>query len=528
MAVGDRITGARTTEFMRRINALESHPRATDDPYDVKGEPSGHFDINPPMDIDSNGDIVVGGLNLGIKAHIYDRETLNVIDIYDTYPGSETKFPGNIHVLGTDIYSFFGSVSSESKYKYTRSTDTWAELTSADADFLPGPGGNWMQQFDGEWYQIVSVDEIEVFNTSGVSQSVITLDEPPEDHDVSWYVVHFDFDDDDNLVVITSNVHGIGEVEKFWVNRYDTSGNVLTGTMTGGADAVEIDSHNAGRVRVVANRDDGLFAIANIGADDDSPNLRSYDKDGNERADSIGATTGDIVGIRYYNDEIYVIDRTSSGAGSKSTLSIFDKDGVLQISTIMFGDFTQPTQTTFYRYPRYDSETGKVSLGTPDGGTSVPALTGLDGFRPHSFELRDMRDTLELEAVQWGREVDSGETTSTTANKLVDSTQNFTSTILVGDIVTNTTDGTKASVTAIDSDTTLSIDDNIMVSGDDYRIVSKYTTSAGSSNIFRNAIDSGQDDWTTVTVDAGDRIRDDHYSDIDSVLTELEAAELMA
>ena len=223
-----------------------------------------------------------------------------------------------------------------------------------------------------------------------------------------------------------------------------------------------------------------------------------------------------------------MIDRVSSGANSKSTLSVFDKDGVLQISTIMFGDFTPPTQTTFYRYPRHDSETGKVSLGTPDGGASVPSLTGLDGFRPHSFELRDMRDTIESEAVQWGREVDSGETTSTTANKLVDSTQNFTSTIIIGDIITNTTTGGKALVTAIDSDTTLSINTDIMLSSEEYRIVSKYTTSAGSSNIFRNAIDSGQDDWTTVTVEADDRIREDHYSDIDSVLTELEAAELLA
>ena len=65
---------------------------------------------------------------------------------------------------------------------------------------------------------------------------------------------------------------------------------------------------------------------------------------------------------------------------------------------------------------------------------------------------------------------DSGTTTATTANKLVDSTQNFTSTVRVGDLVKNTTDSTSATVTAIDSDTTLSLSADIMVLDDAYQI----------------------------------------------------------
>jgi len=65
---------------------------------------------------------------------------------------------------------------------------------------------------------------------------------------------------------------------------------------------------------------------------------------------------------------------------------------------------------------------------------------------------------------------DSGTTTATTANKLVDGTQNFTSTVRVGDLVKNTTDSTSATVTAVDSDTTLSLSADIMASGEAYQI----------------------------------------------------------
>lgn len=75
--------------------------------------------------------------------------------------------------------------------------------------------------------------------------------------------------------------------------------------------------------------------------------------------------------------------------------------------------------------------------------------------------------------VAWNKtfaEADSGTATSTTSNKLVDSSQNFQTTISEGMIVYNTTDSTYANVTAVDSDTTLSLDADIMVSGETYII----------------------------------------------------------
>ena len=65
---------------------------------------------------------------------------------------------------------------------------------------------------------------------------------------------------------------------------------------------------------------------------------------------------------------------------------------------------------------------------------------------------------------------DSGTTDGVATNKLIQSGQNFTTTVLVGMIVYNTTDSTFANVTAVDSDTQLTLDADIMVSGENYTI----------------------------------------------------------
>jgi len=64
----------------------------------------------------------------------------------------------------------------------------------------------------------------------------------------------------------------------------------------------------------------------------------------------------------------------------------------------------------------------------------------------------------------------SGTTTSATANKLIDSTKNFTTTVAIGDVVNNTTDNTTAIILSIDSNTTISINADIMESGENYNI----------------------------------------------------------
>ena len=78
----------------------------------------------------------------------------------------------------------------------------------------------------------------------------------------------------------------------------------------------------------------------------------------------------------------------------------------------------------------------------------------------------------------------SSTATGTTAYKLIDSTQTFTKTVNVGDTVNNTTDSTSTTISAIDSDTQLTVKDDIFVSGDNYTIADtgNYTPQLLQSN----------------------------------------------
>jgi len=87
-----------------------------------------------------------------------------------------------------------------------------------------------------------------------------------------------------------------------------------------------------------------------------------------------------------------------------------------------------------------------------------------------------------------GGSVDSGTTDGTTANKLVDSGQNFDTTVTVADAVHNTTDTTYASVTVIDSDTLLTLDADIMVSGENYSIEASAAAKAKASLIVNKSM----------------------------------------
>ena len=64
----------------------------------------------------------------------------------------------------------------------------------------------------------------------------------------------------------------------------------------------------------------------------------------------------------------------------------------------------------------------------------------------------------------------SGSATNTVANALVDSAATFVGKVKVGDIVYKPSDYTMAGVTAIGSDTQLSLSVNIITSGDEYAI----------------------------------------------------------
>jgi hypothetical protein len=65
----------------------------------------------------------------------------------------------------------------------------------------------------------------------------------------------------------------------------------------------------------------------------------------------------------------------------------------------------------------------------------------------------------------------TGTTTSIATDKLIDTSATFTTTVIVGDMVVNTSNGDQSEIIAIDSNTTLTISEDIMTnSGDTYSI----------------------------------------------------------
>ena len=78
--------------------------------------------------------------------------------------------------------------------------------------------------------------------------------------------------------------------------------------------------------------------------------------------------------------------------------------------------------------------------------------------------------------LEFGEETFTGTTTATTSNKLVFATGGFTARqhSLVGATVTNTTDSTSTTISAVDSNTTLSVASNIFTNGENFSIAHKY------------------------------------------------------
>jgi surface protein len=78
--------------------------------------------------------------------------------------------------------------------------------------------------------------------------------------------------------------------------------------------------------------------------------------------------------------------------------------------------------------------------------------------------------TTTMSSYYYAGDVTTGTTDSANTNELIDSTQTFTVTVTVGDIIYNSTDDTYAEVQSVDSDTTLTLDEDIMTSGDSYSV----------------------------------------------------------
>lgn len=109
----------------------------------------------------------------------------------------------------------------------------------------------------------------------------------------------------------------------------------------------------------------------------------------------------------------------------------------------------------------------------------VPGFNGIISQGNTYFDWNAV-NSAEFEMFVQSLSQDSGTTDGTTANKLVDSTQTFDTNIEIDMTVHNTTQDTYTKVTAVDSASTLSLDDDIMRSGETYTIV--FAAVVGSFN----------------------------------------------
>lgn len=107
---------------------------------------------------------------------------------------------------------------------------------------------------------------------------------------------------------------------------------------------------------------------------------------------------------------------------------------------------------------------GDVVYNTTD--STVATVTAIDDLNTLSLDTDIMADAEDYIIYDVG-----GAATSTTADKLVDTAADFvTDEVAVGDTVENITDSTTALVTNVDNLTTLTLDTDIMASGEVYRI----------------------------------------------------------
>ena len=116
---------------------------------------------------------------------------------------------------------------------------------------------------------------------------------------------------------------------------------------------------------------------------------------------------------------------------------------------------------------------GKIKLEGVDLKNEQPYSYRVTFFG-NTVELKDIFKEDKLKDLEFVEVKDSGTTTSATTNKLIDSGGTFnnaTTGVSEGDRVYNTTDGTYATITSVDSATQLTLDADIMASSEAYQIL---------------------------------------------------------
>ena len=202
-----------------------------------------------------------------------------------------------------------------------------------------------------------------------------------------------------------------------------------------------------------------------------------------------------------YSDELVITGKSTAGAYTLtlkgSTSGTTDISGEVSLQQKIFFDNLTFTKRVFEYFGADIDWTTCVTSG--DDGFIITKSTSIANiFRsssvvvfesdPGSYVNIDSTVTVGYtlyvaipalggsDATNDGLLITQGSATSTTGNKLVDSTANFTTAKHDGKTIYNSTNDTWAEITAVDSGTTLSLDTDIMTNGESYTLVAAKST----------------------------------------------------
>jgi hypothetical protein len=573
MAIGDRISSARTAGLMRRINALEntwvlakdvSATTAALDRFFAGGQSSSsliYYGV-------SGAGIKKNSMALDAEANFISEGTITgsvdttVGDFYIAYSGPDDRLYVADKVGGqVRVQSFNGTTGGSVWETQTTLTGSNGGIgVFASAGCVLALSGTYASGTADGTSTNKLIDSGATFTdeaTTGVGMAVLNDTDVTRSH-----IVTIDSDteltlEDDIFVSGEDYTLSAEEYQHFSVSGtrkiFDRETESYPVRQIGNKDSSTVVINARGQ-RAASPADQKGFVYtsggtlqetlsASVIGDNQGDGFEKCWHPGNTNGLLVGAAVGRLVeygslteGLGIYTPAgVWVAEFDPASAGYYFG-GILADDGSVYVTSNSPTDGNKVTrytpvgggeQTTWYHYPTPGNDTGKATLGAVDYGVSIPVDSALSGYRPHYFELRDMRTAIESVAVNYYTAVTSGVTDGTTTDKLVNAGSSFTSEVTVGDQVFNTTDGLTTTVSAIDSDTVLSLNDDIFVSGEAYLIKTNLVVSGSvNNNLFTLALGGGLTDWTTDPVSHADRILETDYSDIGTILTYLEGGSL--
>ncbi len=266
--------------------------------------------------------------------------------------------------------------------------------------------------------------------------------------------------DDSTKVATTAYVKGLNNASDLDFTTDSGSGAVVLNSETFSVLGTtnEIETSGSGQAVTI-----GLPSTVNVNV---TGNLT-----GNVTGNVTGSVTGNVTGDLTGNADTATAWETARDLSltGQATGTISSVDGTGNVSGAVTLD--------------NNSVTSKVLTGltSPSASSVLATDTIVEGFGKLQSQVNGLAGGLRFMG-DWnattnspvlssgGGEAANGTTTSTTANKLIDSSASFTSTVTVGDQVVNQVDGQTALVSNVDSDTTLSLSADIMLTGEAYTI----------------------------------------------------------